>query len=72
MNKERTLYGYQKDGVMRLVNNPKFLLADDMGLGKTVQVIVSIESLFKSMAIKKVLIVCPVSLQTNWKRENNI
>jgi len=72
MATEKTLYGYQKDGVMKLVSSPKFLLADDMGLGKTVQIIVSIESLFKANAIKRALIVCPVSLQTNWKKEMSI
>ncbi len=42
-------------------------LADDMGLGKTFQTISFLESIKGSM--KKVLIVCPVSILMNWKSE---
>ena len=42
-------------------------LADDMGLGKTLQTIGLIESVHSK--IKKVLIICPVSLLINWKNE---
>ena len=42
-------------------------LADDMGLGKTLQAIGLIESVYSK--IKKVLIICPVSLLINWKNE---
>lgn len=52
------------------------VLADDMGLGKTLQTIALIWTLVKQNpiynvdpVIKKVLIVCPVSLVQNWKRE---
>ena len=42
-------------------------LADDIGLGKTLQAIGLMESVHSK--IKKVLIICPVSLLINWKNE---
>ncbi|KAJ7647498.1 SNF2 family N-terminal domain-containing protein [Roridomyces roridus] len=52
------------------------ILADEMGLGKTLQTVSLVWTLLKQNpyagagpAISKVLIVCPVSLITNWKAE---
>ncbi|ETN43026.1 uncharacterized protein HMPREF1541_02184 [Cyphellophora europaea CBS 101466] len=52
------------------------ILADDMGLGKTLQTIALLWTLIKqspihkaSPVVKKALIVCPVSLIKNWKKE---
>ncbi|KFY05883.1 hypothetical protein V492_08248, partial [Pseudogymnoascus sp. VKM F-4246] len=52
------------------------LLADEMGLGKTLQSIALIWTLLKqnptygeAPVIKKVLVVCPVTLIDNWKKE---
>ena len=52
------------------------ILADDMGLGKTVQTISLLWTLIKqnpiwkdAPVIKKALIVCPVSVIQNWKKE---
>ena len=54
------------------------ILADEMGLGKTLQTIVLIMTLLRqscyfssvtSGAVDKVLIVCPLTLVMNWKRE---
>jgi len=45
------------------------LLADEMGLGKTVQAIRGLAQLFAWQAICRVLVVCPVSLLRNWRRE---
>lgn len=52
------------------------ILADDMGLGKTLQTIALIWTLTKqnpvykeAPVVKKVLIVCPVTLVQNWIRE---
>ncbi|OFZ16538.1 MAG: hypothetical protein A2X86_12135 [Bdellovibrionales bacterium GWA2_49_15] len=42
-------------------------LADDMGLGKTIQVIALLKSIESS--IKRVLIVCPVTILINWQKE---
>ncbi|KDN40884.1 hypothetical protein K437DRAFT_275613 [Tilletiaria anomala UBC 951] len=53
------------------------ILADEMGLGKTLQTITLIHTLLKqscyyqpkSWTIQKALIVCPLSLVKNWRRE---
>lgn len=53
------------------------ILADEMGLGKTLQTITLIETLLrqspyytsKPCVIEKALVVCPLSLVKNWKRE---
>jgi SNF2 family DNA or RNA helicase len=42
-------------------------LADDMGLGKTLQTIMLLQTLKDSL--KKVLIICPVSILYNWRNE---
>jgi superfamily II DNA or RNA helicase len=42
-------------------------LADDMGLGKTLQTIMLLQTLKDKL--KKVLIICPVSILYNWKNE---
>jgi DNA repair and recombination protein RAD54B len=78
---------HQREGVkflyecvmgMRSFNGQGALLADEMGLGKTLQTITLIWTLLKqnpihgsSGVIKKALIVCPVTLMDNWKREFN-
>jgi SNF2 family DNA or RNA helicase len=43
------------------------LLADDMGLGKTLQIIMFLNSIIDQ--VKRVLIVCPVSILINWQKE---
>ncbi len=45
------------------------ILADDMGLGKTIQGIGTAELLANEAEIKKVLIVCPASLKSQWRTE---
>ncbi|PWN42131.1 hypothetical protein IE81DRAFT_143270 [Ceraceosorus guamensis] len=53
------------------------ILADEMGLGKTVQTIALVHTLLKQSCyytsspstVQRVLIVCPLSLVKNWKRE---
>jgi DNA repair and recombination protein RAD54B len=83
----RKLRPHQREGVkflyecvmgMRSFNGQGALLADEMGLGKTLQTIALIWTLLKqnpihgsSGVIKKALIVCPVTLMDNWKREFN-
>lgn len=64
-NFKRVLYPHQKDAIKFLLARKKCILADDMGLGKTTSVsVAAIEGNFDS-----VLIVCPASLKSNWKRE---
>lgn len=83
----RRMRPHQKEGVMFLYEcvmglrkheGQGCILADEMGLGKTLQTIALIWTLLKQNlygskepAAKKVLIVCPVSLTTNWKAEFN-
>ncbi|KAJ0425723.1 SNF2 family N-terminal domain-containing protein [Aspergillus carlsbadensis] len=76
---------HQREGVkflyecvmgMRSFNGEGAILADDMGLGKTLQTITLLWTLLKqnpiyeaSSVIKKALIVCPVTLINNWRKE---
>ncbi len=61
----RRLKEHQKDAVRFLISRKKCILADDMGLGKTLELsVAAIEGNFDS-----VVIICPASLKTNWKRE---
>lgn len=56
---------HQKEAILKLLGNDKYILADDMGLGKTTSAaIAAIES-----GAQKVLVICPASLKINWKRE---
>lgn len=61
----RKLKPHQKEAIQFLLDRKKCILADDMGLGKTMSTaIASIEGNFDS-----IVIVCPASLKTNWKKE---
>ncbi|OXV07750.1 hypothetical protein Egran_04485 [Elaphomyces granulatus] len=76
---------HQREGVkflyecimgLRDFNGEGAILADEMGLGKTLQAITLLWTLLKQNpiyeappVIKKALIVCPVTLINNWKKE---
>ena len=67
------LYAYQKTGFLWMRNmisaGSGCILGDEMGLGKTLQII----TLFQDMKLNNnvpVLVVAPVSLLENWKRES--
>lgn len=67
-----TLYDYQKTGFFwmksMILTNHGCILGDEMGLGKTLQII----TVFQELKMKKrspELVVAPVSLLENWKRE---
>ncbi|KAK9495938.1 SNF2 family N-terminal domain-containing protein [Lipomyces doorenjongii] len=76
---------HQRDGVrflyecvmgMKGIPGNGALLADEMGLGKTLMTITLVWTLLKQNPLwgqapvaKKVMIVCPVTLIANWKRE---
>ena len=76
---------HQREGVkfmyecvmgMRDFDGQGAILADEMGLGKTLQTIALLWTLLKqnpihenSPVIKKALIVCPVTLINNWRKE---
>lgn len=81
----KSLRQHQREGVkflyecvmgMRSFNGEGAILADDMGLGKTLQTITLLWTLLKQNpvygdppVIKKALIVCPVTLINNWRKE---
>ncbi|KAI6709305.1 hypothetical protein PZA11_002224 [Diplocarpon coronariae] len=83
----RHLRQHQREGIqflyqcvmgMRDYDGRGALLADEMGLGKTLQTICLLWTLLKQNpihgadpVIKKALIVCPVTLIDNWKKEFN-
>lgn len=60
---------YQKDGVDRILRQPKLFLGDDPGLGKTAQVICAAKAMPPTLRKKGILIICPASLRTNWAKE---
>lgn len=75
---QREGVSFMYDCIMRFkdYNGAGAILADEMGLGKTLQTIALIWTLLKQHFIpgqgtlaKKVLIVCPVTLTNNWKKE---
>jgi hypothetical protein len=63
------LLPYQLDGIAFAAGSGRAVLADDMGLGKTIQGIGVAELLSRESSVKKVLIVCPTSLKSQWRGE---
>ncbi|XP_019188435.1 PREDICTED: protein CHROMATIN REMODELING 8 [Ipomoea nil] len=67
------LFDYQKVGVQWLwelhCQKAGGIIGDEMGLGKTVQVLAFLGSLHFSNAYKPSIIVCPLTLLQQWKRE---
>lgn len=67
------LFDYQKVGVQWLwelhCQRAGGIIGDEMGLGKTVQVLSFLGSLHFSNMYKPSIIICPVTLLRQWKRE---
>ena len=63
------LLPYQLDGIAFAVGAGRAVLADDMGLGKTIQGLGVAELLAQQAGIRKVLVVCPTSLKSQWRNE---
>jgi superfamily II DNA or RNA helicase len=63
------LLPYQLDGVAFAAGAGRAILADDMGLGKTIQGVGAAELLAREAEIKKVLVICPASLKSQWRGE---
>jgi SNF2 family DNA or RNA helicase len=66
------LFGYQRQGIERLLSSRSVLLADEMGLGKTIQAIAALRILAARREIERALIVCPVGLIAQWRRQIRI
>lgn len=62
-------FGFQYAGIAFLFPRHSAILADEMGLGKTMQAITSVRMLLRAGFIKRVLLICPKPLVTNWERE---
>jgi SNF2 family DNA or RNA helicase len=62
---------YQLDPVARALTMPRvnLLVADDVGLGKTVEAGLVVQEMILRHRIRTVLVVCPSSLQVQWKEE---
>jgi SNF2 family DNA or RNA helicase len=65
----RQPFGFQLDGIAFLYPRAHAVLADEMGLGKTMQAITAIRLLAHHGQLRRVLLVCPKPLVTNWQRE---
>ena len=63
------LLPYQLDGIAFATAAGRSILADDMGLGKTIQGVGVAEMLARETGIRRVLIVCPASLKSQWASE---
>ncbi len=59
---------YQLDPVVRAIQMPRvsLLIADDVGLGKTIESGLVIQELIVRHRARKILVVCPSSLQIQW------
>lgn len=66
----KTLFQHQKESVLRMLKYRRQILALDMGLGKTLTALVAAKILNEKNGFIT-LIICPVSLMDNWKREAN-
>ncbi|HEV3260133.1 MAG TPA: DEAD/DEAH box helicase [Gemmataceae bacterium] len=62
-------YPYQLEGIAFLMPRHAALLADEMGLGKTMQTILALRLLCHAGLVRRVLLVCPKPLVSNWSRE---
>jgi SNF2 family DNA or RNA helicase len=65
----RELQSYQLDGADFLASRRSALLADEMGLGKTIEAIAALRILANRKQIRRVLILAPSYLVSNWESE---
>lgn len=65
------LKDYQLEPLARAVSMPRanLLIADDVGLGKTIEAGLVIQEFLSQQRIKRILIVCPATLQKQWQEE---
>ncbi len=62
-------FSFQWDGIAFLLPRYQAVLADEMGLGKTMQAITAMRLLVHQRQVRRVLLVCPKPVVTNWCRE---
>ena len=62
-------FDYQLQGIAFLYPRVAAVLADEMGLGKTMQAITAVRLLLVLGEVRRVLLICPKPLVTNWCRE---
>jgi SNF2 family DNA or RNA helicase len=62
-------FPYQFSGLAFLFPRAAAVLADEMGLGKTMQAISTVRMLLRSQQARRILLICPKPLVTNWLRE---
>ena len=62
---------YQLEPVVRALHMPRvnLLIADDVGLGKTIEAGMVMQELLARHRVRRILIVCPASLQKQWAEE---
>ena len=63
------LLPYQLDGIAFAAGAGRAILADEMGLGKTIQAIGVAELLAREADIRRVLVICPTSVKSQWRNE---
>lgn len=64
----KDFFPFQKTAIKFIHERESILLADEMGLGKTITVIGAINL---DESLKKILIVCPLSIKSVWRKELN-
>ena len=64
-----SIENYQLEPLVRAIQMPRvnLLIADDVGLGKTIEAGLIIQEMLLRSRIRTILIVCPSSLQIQWK-----
>ena len=62
-------FPFQYQGIAFLYPRHAAVLADEMGLGKTMQAITSVRMLLRGGQVRRVLLICPKPLVSNWQRE---
>jgi len=62
-------FPFQLEGIAFLYPRHAAVLADEMGLGKTMQAITAVRLLLRCGSLRRVLLVCPKPLVSNWRRE---
>jgi len=62
-------FPFQYQGIAFLYPRHAAILADEMGLGKTMQAITAVRMLLRGGQLRRILLICPKPLVSNWQRE---